>query len=75
VSREGVLERVLIKMEINMFGLSEISWSDFLIVNVVVCVCVNIVMSVCVCFLFGDKDSINKVRKKKSLSEVKTEEK
>lgn len=75
MSREGVLERVLIKMEINMFGLSEISWSDFLIVNVVVCVCIDIVMSVCVCFLFGDKDSINKVRKKKSLSEVKTEEK
>lgn len=57
-----------------MFGLSEICWSDFMIVDAVVCLCFDFVMSICVCCFSSDKDSINKVRKKKSFSGVEANE-
>ena len=58
-----------------MFGLSEIAWLDFLFVDVIVCLCLDIMMSICVCCMSGEKDSINKLRKKKSLSGVESNEK
>lgn len=53
-----------------MFGLSEISWLNFLFVDLVVCLCLDIVISICVCLISREKYSINKIRQKKSLSGV-----